>query len=116
MRCISAGWESLSRHMAHRKSAPPVPLPRAQNDTRHHCQARLDLPSGGSGREGEAMNSDIGEKLQAALAEANADIAEAILKRDNLLDAWEKRDYEWLFLAGYIGHLELEALEREALH
>jgi len=62
------------------------------------------------------MTVDIGEKLQAALSEANSDITEAILKRDNLLDAWEKRDYEWLFLAGYIGHIELEAMEREAMH
>jgi hypothetical protein len=76
----------------------------------------MAIPSSGASREGEAMTTEIGEKLRDALAEANSDIAEAILKRDNLLDAWEKRDYEWLFLAGYIGHIELEAMEREAMH
>lgn len=53
-----------------------------------------------------------GEKLKDALTEANLEIDRARLRRDDLLDAWEKHDWEWLRDAGYLTQSDVDELTR----
>lgn len=53
----------------------------------------------------------IGQKLSEALTNAHNAVADAQRRRDDLLDAWEKRDWDWLHLAGYLTAQELEAFK-----
>lgn len=61
---------------------------------------------------GEAM-SDIGEKLQAALTNANNAVADAMRERDALLDAWSAQDWDWLHRAGYLTAHDLAEIAAE---
>jgi len=55
---------------------------------------------------------NAGEKLKDALTEANLEIDRARLRRDDLLDAWEKHDWEWLRDAGYLTQADVDELTR----
>jgi hypothetical protein len=48
------------------------------------------------------MDETIGNALDVALKEANLEIQLAMARRDALIEAWARRDVEWLAEAGYI--------------
>ncbi len=53
----------------------------------------------------------FGERLQQHLAELNVVVADAIFERDTFLAAWEARDYQRLYAAGFLNQADLIEIE-----